>query len=126
MIGPSDLHRVPRWTPERQSEELRRYVASELGGGFPVVIRPTPDVRPPRGGRLWLTSLNPFARSASVSQASPLRPNLAAVHFQEEAELSSRGSRTAPSEAVAVFATPARVFSVRAEDGCPDERHACQ
>jgi len=119
MIGPSDLNRIPRWTPARLPEDLRRYVRSELGAGD---LR-THAARPPagafRGLRMWLaTRVRPARATVSPSLARPLGTGVGAVHFA--GEMDHKAPQPAP-----VFATPAMVFSTPAKDAGSDELCTC-
>lgn len=126
MIGPSDLNRIPRWAPERQTEELRRYARFELGGEIRAWDMPVSGAQPLRGIRLRLSSHLSFARSArEATPAGPLRSNRAAVHFLGEPQAVSGQSREPSAETAAVFATGALAFCARAHDDCADETLAC-
>ena len=122
MIGPTDLNRIPRWTPERQTEELRRYAKVELGGELRAWNLPVARSNPLRGIRLWLSSRLAFARpSREAARAGPLRSNRAAVHFLGETQTVSRRSREPGAETPTILATQAMALCDGTHDGGRDE-----
>ena len=129
MIGPSDLYRIPRWTPGRRSEDVRRYAKLELGAesvGSRVEVQHQPRLL---GLRVWVASHVRFARPAvSAAQPEPLRTGVAAVHFEGEAHHVHSGSEIlAKTEGpCAAFETAAMVFGAPEHGRCLDEPHACE
>ncbi len=117
MIGPCDLNRIPRWTPERSSEDLHRYARLELGGealGLRTTVRSSQAVR---GLRAWLTSrLLPARASADRMPSDSLLTAVGAVHFDGEMDRQSRMRNARPERPAAAFATPAMAFTVPAKD----------
>lgn len=120
MIGASDLSRLPRWTPARQSDELRRYVKAELGGSAIELGLESPTSSSPHGVRAWLAArIRPaFAKPAT---SEPLRAALGAVHFSGETAQTTR--ETAPP--AALLATSAMAYTATSKCTESDELCTC-
>jgi len=129
MIGPSDLNRIPRWTPARQSAELERYARLELGAenlGNRDEDQHAPGLH---GIREWLASHVRLARPTTAeSRPEPLRTGLAAVHFEGEAHRASQHDEALAEThgPRAVSATPAFVFAAPERHSCLDNPQTCE
>ncbi len=120
MIGASDLNRLPRWMPERQPGELRRYARSELGGeafALRVASKPSTSFR---GFRAWLAArFRPAVAEPDARQ--PLGAGIAAVRFSGE---TVRPTRQTPASAQ-VLPVSSLVFATPTKASEPDELCDC-
>ncbi len=121
MIGASDLNRLPRWMPERQSAGLRGYARSELGGEvFPLRVASNPSTSF-RGFRAWLAAR--FRPAVAAPAASPpLRAGIAATHFSGD---TVRPARETPTS-VQVLPISSMVFAAPTKASDPEELCDCE
>lgn len=121
MIGPSDLNRIPRWSPARIPEDLHRYVRTELGGESLVRGTMARAATPLPGlfGRLAMR-----LRMGVPSASGSLAAELGAVHFAGEIRAAPMATQHAP--AACAIATSALVIPAASRNAGSDEPGACE
>ncbi len=121
MIGPSDLNRIPRWSPARIPEDLHRYVRTELGGeSFDRGTEIRAATSPPG----LFARLAMRLRTGGPAAPRSLAAELGAVHFAGETRAAPLAAEHIP--AACAIAASALVIPAGSRKAGSEELSTCE